>query len=120
MKKVRRTRLQPTPEQVVDPSTGEWVLAPRNIPPPTLAIGDIKVGDSFWFIYRDNPNCYGRVNSLHPATEKCEACATLFEGIMLQMFVTVPLTSLRQESTGRVKKRRHSRAKDMAIKRHGK
>lgn len=72
----------------------------------TLEFNGIKVGESYWFEYRGNKNCFGKVACIHPPTPTSEAAVSIYDETIFDKYVCALLSSLRPEPIGNVKKKR--------------
>lgn len=77
-------------------------------PTPTVPeLDGFKVGTHYWFSYRDNENCYGKLATIFPGTETIPPSVSIYEEMVWQHYVNVPITSLRTCQVGtRIKRRR--------------
>jgi hypothetical protein len=65
-----------------------------------------KVGEHYWFTYRGNENCYGKLTAIFPGNEKIEPSVSIYEEMVSQRYVSVVLSVLRTAQTdGKVKRR---------------
>ena len=76
----------------------------------TTEMNGFKVGEHYWFTYRDNENCYGKLAAIFPGNEKIEPSVSIYEEMVNQRFVSVLLSVLRTAQTDGKVKRRSQRA----------
>lgn len=95
-----------------DNQVNDQPVAPIEIPKVVDELDGFKVGNKYWFSYRDNENCFGRLTTIFPGNEKNPPSASVFEEMLYQHYVCVPLNILRNDQIGTKIKRRAVRHKD--------
>lgn len=94
-----------------DSVTDEQIV-PAELPKTVDELNGYKVGTQYWFQYRDNDNCFGRLTTIFPGNDRIPPSVTIFEEMTYQHYVCVPLSVLRNEQIGTKVKRRIVRHKD--------
>lgn len=93
-----------------DPIDQQGIQFTPHTPPPTLnELNGFQIGGHYWFTYRNSENCYGKLGMIHPAGETYEASASIYDELLYQRFVSVPISALRTHQVGDKIKRKSIR-----------